>query len=475
MSPRLPSRDHEEPGVPRVLARLLERGMPSAPSASKNASCTFTPTTYGARGVHESAGEARAGLGGGRPARVRAGAKLEREEVGARIDPEDDLAALALDRLRDAVAEGRRPRCAGLARPPAAYPNFRRPRRLVRLRRRPRRCRAASSGSTVSSGGGRRTKPATSRSSSASSGAYGRASRRAPARFGDERARLDRGAAVARQPARRGDPSARDDVRAEEARRRPRERPGRARRGAGARAHRGPRPPSPARRAGRAAGLRPRSAAPPRGVRAWIAPARAAAPSARPSSSSGEAPARARAASSARRRERIGPSGAGLGRNRHALALARQVEVPVGPRPAGVGGRPQLAEEPELLERRLELGAEHAPLDSLERRERGLHGRALAVGAEVRAQPGAQVAGPADVEHLVTRAAEEIDARPLRRAERERALVVRAPGARRGDPLEVGDRRARRAPGRGRRARRGSRPSPARPGARGGTGRPTSP
>ena len=153
-----------------------------------------------------------------------------------------------------------------------------------------------------------------------------------------------------------------------------------------------------------------------------------------------------------------------------ARAAAAQVDVAVGSHAAGVRGRAQLAEQPQLLERRLELRAEHAPLDPLDRAERGLDRRPLPLGAEVRAQPRAQVAGPADVEHLVVRgrgrgrrraaAARRGDERPLRRR-------AAAPAARR----ELDERRrpsARRAPARGRAARAGSRPSPGRRRARGG-------
>ncbi len=40
--------EHEQVRGPRVVADVLEGAMPSAPSVSKNASCGFTPTTYGA-------------------------------------------------------------------------------------------------------------------------------------------------------------------------------------------------------------------------------------------------------------------------------------------------------------------------------------------------------------------------------------------------------------------------------------------
>ena len=68
----------------------------------------------------------------------------------------------------------------------------------------------------------------------------------------------------------------------------------------------------------------------------------------------------------------------------------------------------------------------------------------LPLGAEVRAQPRAQVARPTDVEHFVVSTRKKIDARPRRRAERELALVEHAPrtGGREGDELGDGSRSA---------------------------------
>ena len=61
-----------------------------------------------------------------------------------------------------------------------------------------------------------------------------------------------------------------------------------------------------------------------------------------------------------------------LRRRDDAVAALAQPDVAVGPRDARVRRRPQLADQPQLLERRLELGAEHAPLDPLDRAERRL-------------------------------------------------------------------------------------------------------
>ncbi len=70
----------------------------------------------------------------------------------------------------------------------------------------------------------------------------------------------------------------------------------------------------------------------------------------------------------------------------------------VGARAARVRRRPQLAEKPQLLERRLELGARLAPLDPLERAERRLDGGPLPLAGEVRAEARAQLPRAADVQ-----------------------------------------------------------------------------
>src|SRR5581483_11386705 len=123
-----------------------------------------------------------------------------------------------------------------------------------------------------------------------------------------------------------------------------------------------------------------------------------------------------------------------------AVAAAAEVHVAVGTRRAGVRGRPQLADQAELVERGLELRAGDAPLDPFERAERRLDRGPLAVGAEVGAEARAQVARAADVQHLVVRVPEEVDAGPLRGAEGEVALALRAARPRGRELDEVADR-----------------------------------
>ena len=156
--------------------------------------------------------------------------------------------------------------------------------------------------------------------------------------------------------------------------------------------------------------------------------------------SSSSAAVSARAASEARLRRRERPVRPGRARHDHVLPSRPQVHVAVGPGAARVRRRTKLAQEAQLLEPGLELGAQHAPLDAVERTQRRLHRRPLPLRAEVRAQPRPQVARPAHVEHLAGPVEEEVDAGPLRSVEGERALRVDAAGARRAELLEVGDR-----------------------------------
>ena len=105
------------------------------------------------------------------------------------------------------------------------------------------------------------------------------------------------------------------------------------------------------------------------------------------------------------------PEARRLGAHRPARAAAAEVHVAIGARAACVRGRPQLAEQPELLQRRLELGAGHAPVHPLQRPERRLDCGPLALAGEVRAKASAQVAGPTDVEREPAASAEDVHPR----------------------------------------------------------------
>ena len=108
---------------------------------------------------------------------------------------------------------------------------------------------------------------------------------------------------------------------------------------------------------------------------------------------------------------------------------------------ASIRGRTELANQAQLVERRFELGAGLAPLDSRQRAERCLDSRPLPPAREVRAEPSAQITGATDVEHDVVAIAEEVDAgtssalRP--RAQR---FAVQRGEPRRGELDDVADR-----------------------------------
>ena len=105
MSPRLPSATTISPAVRAYWQTLSKDCIPSAPSASKNASWGLTPTAYGATAsitpqqnrVHASAASAR-------PSPVSP-ASSSGKQLRHGIEPDQQLAALALDRVGEPVSE----------------------------------------------------------------------------------------------------------------------------------------------------------------------------------------------------------------------------------------------------------------------------------------------------------------------------------------------------------------------------------
>jgi hypothetical protein len=96
--------DDEEPDRARVVAHCLERPHSVRPSASKNADCGFTATTYGATASAIPVQKRDRGCGSCSPEHGLA-PQLHRHDVEARIEADDELRALALDRLYEPVAE----------------------------------------------------------------------------------------------------------------------------------------------------------------------------------------------------------------------------------------------------------------------------------------------------------------------------------------------------------------------------------
>src|ERR687892_541878 len=95
MSPRLPSATTSRFAARAYSQTSSKARRPSAPIVSKYASWAFTPTTYGAA------------------AQVDVAAQLHGQEFRARIEPHEELAPLAVDRLGDAIAECQRQRRRG--------------------------------------------------------------------------------------------------------------------------------------------------------------------------------------------------------------------------------------------------------------------------------------------------------------------------------------------------------------------------
>ena len=122
-----------------------------------------------------------------------------------------------------------------------------------------------------------------------------------------------------------------------------------------------------------------------------------------------------------------------------ARADALEVHVPVGPRAARVRGRPELAQQAQLDQPGLELGAGLPPVDGRQRAERSLHRGPLPRAREVRPQARAEAARPPDVERLSVPVAEHVDPRPGRGPGGERALRVQPPRPGRGQVDQVGD------------------------------------
>ena len=133
------------------------------------------------------------------------------------------------------------------------------------------------------------------------------------------------------------------------------------------------------------------------------------------------------------------PQRARLPRHDELLAAAPEVDTVLLSAPARVGRRLELADQPHLFERRLELGAQDAPLDALEREQRRLDRGPLALAPEVGAQTGAKIAGPSDVQHLVVAVAKQVDARPCGGAVRKCALGMDSSLARRRELSQVGE------------------------------------
>ena len=98
--------DHEQPCLGGVARRPTRaRSQPSLPSASKNATCGFTATTYGATASTIPLQNRSTAAGRRRAPEHGLAAELDGQQVDPWIEPDDELAPLALDRLGDPIGE----------------------------------------------------------------------------------------------------------------------------------------------------------------------------------------------------------------------------------------------------------------------------------------------------------------------------------------------------------------------------------
>ena len=140
MSPRLPSAITSSPAARRVVADALERREPVGAERLEEGDLRLDRDDVGGDRVDDPAAEAGERVGRLGAAEHRLAAQLDGQQVEARIEPDDELAALALDRLRKPVGEGRGGD-RGHAQRLGSQPDLRQ-RQYAQLRRRPAQERA---------------------------------------------------------------------------------------------------------------------------------------------------------------------------------------------------------------------------------------------------------------------------------------------------------------------------------------------
>ena len=89
--------DHEQPGAPGVRADLVERRHPGGPERLEERELRLDRDGVRRDRVDDPAAEAR-----------DVAAQLDRQQVGARVEPDDELRALPLDLGGQPVGEGQR-------------------------------------------------------------------------------------------------------------------------------------------------------------------------------------------------------------------------------------------------------------------------------------------------------------------------------------------------------------------------------
>jgi hypothetical protein len=99
--------DDEEPGVPRVVADLLERAEPVRSESLEERELRFHPYDVRCHRIDESCAEARACFRRRLPAEVRLAAQLDGKQVRTRVEADEKLATSAVDRLGQPIGEQR--------------------------------------------------------------------------------------------------------------------------------------------------------------------------------------------------------------------------------------------------------------------------------------------------------------------------------------------------------------------------------
>ena len=151
-------RDHEQPGLGRVARDRLEREPTVAAERLEERHLWLHRDDVRRHGVDDPLAEPLHRPGGRRAAEHRLTAQLDRQQVDPWVEPDDELAAFPLDRLRDPIGE--RGHLDRLDVGSGAHAAKATPFTAARIASR-------SSGATRSSGAGRRRKPAIRSSSSA--------------------------------------------------------------------------------------------------------------------------------------------------------------------------------------------------------------------------------------------------------------------------------------------------------------------
>ncbi len=99
--------DDEQADRARVLAHLLERAHPVRAERLEERRLRLDGDDVRTDRVHDPLAEARHGARRSRSTEHGLAAELHRQQVEARVEPDDELAPLALDRLGEPVGEGR--------------------------------------------------------------------------------------------------------------------------------------------------------------------------------------------------------------------------------------------------------------------------------------------------------------------------------------------------------------------------------